>query len=104
MAVAAGVVGVARKIAAVAFFEMAAEGRRAADLDGAHDAQLFVRKRVSFPVILAMQSENVGHFESGPGHAGYRRGFGCSLPSCGVRPMASSGLGVPAMVSGETLV
>jgi hypothetical protein len=47
---------------------MATEGCRAADLDGAHDAQLFVRKRVSFPVLLAVLSKDAGHFESGPWH------------------------------------
>ena len=53
-------------IAVIALFDMATEGRRAADLDGAHDAQLLIRKRVSFPVSGAMLSNNVGHFESGP--------------------------------------
>jgi hypothetical protein len=51
-----------------AFFDVAAEGRRAANLDGAHDAQLLIRKLVSFPVIRAMPPKNVGHFESGPWH------------------------------------
>ena len=48
MAIAAGVVGVACKIAAVAFFDVATEGCRAADLNGAHDAQLMQRRDVSF--------------------------------------------------------
>jgi hypothetical protein len=49
-----------------ALFDVATERRRAADLDGAHDTQLFVRKLVSFPVLPAMLSKDVGHFESGP--------------------------------------
>ena len=40
VAVPAGVVGVAGCVAVVAFFEVAAERRRTADLDGPHDAQL----------------------------------------------------------------
>ena len=89
-AVAARVVGIAGFGAVVAFFEMATERRLttgegpwvnlsrirlavslrqwSANLDGSHDAQLFPRKRMSFPVSGAVLSKNVGHFESGPWH------------------------------------
>jgi hypothetical protein len=40
VAVPAGVVSVSGGVAAVAFFEVATERRRTADLDGPHDAQL----------------------------------------------------------------
>jgi len=43
VAVAAGIVGDTDVIALVAFFDMAAEHGGAANLDGAHDAQLFAR-------------------------------------------------------------
>src|ERR1019366_5267643 len=68
--VAARVVRVAGKIAAIAFFDMAAESRCSAGLDGTHDAQLLIGKRVSFPVIRAISPENIGHFQSGPWHPG----------------------------------
>jgi len=64
----AGVISVAGSIAVIAFFEMATEGRGAADLDGSHYAQLRERKRVSFPVGSAISSKDVGHFQSGPRH------------------------------------
>src|SRR5216684_8227285 len=70
MAVPAGVVGYARNVAVVAFFDMAAQRGGTANFDGAHDAQLLNGKPVSFPVSAAVLSENVGHFKSGPWHPG----------------------------------
>ena len=68
MAIPAGVISVAGSIAVIAFFEMATEGRGAADLDGAQDTLLFQWKLVSFPICVAVLSKNIGHFKSGPGH------------------------------------
>jgi hypothetical protein len=68
MAIAAGVICVAGKVAAVAFFDMATESRRTADFDGAHDAQLLMGKLVSLPVSSAIPSKKIGHFERGPWH------------------------------------
>jgi hypothetical protein len=70
MAVPAGVVGDARKVAVVAFFDMAAQRGGAANFNSAHDAQLLKGKLVSFPVSAAVLSENVGHFKSRPWHPG----------------------------------
>ena len=97
VAIAAGVVGVMRESAAVAFFDMAAECRGAADLHGAHDAKLRQRQEVRRAVIRAMLSENVGHFESGSGPPNYFRGFGF-----GWRTSMSSALGVPATTCDAT--
>ncbi len=68
VAVPAGVVGVTRFRAVVAFFEMTTKDRGATNLDGSHDTQLLQRKRVSFPVSSAVPAKNVGHFQSGPWH------------------------------------
>jgi hypothetical protein len=64
----AGVVSVTSCVAVVAFFEVATEDCRSANLDGPHDTQLLQGKRVSFPVTGSVRSKNVGHFESGPRH------------------------------------
>jgi hypothetical protein len=68
MAISAGVVGVTRVLTVVALFDVAAQGSRAAGLNGAHNTGLCQRQRmrrtVSFPVL----SNNVGHFESGWWH------------------------------------
>ncbi len=59
--------------AVAASFDMTAEGGRAAGLDGAHRLELFKRERVVVAVRLAVMPENIGQFETGPGHAS---GFG----------------------------
>jgi hypothetical protein len=71
----AGVVGFTGKIAAVALFDMATKGRRAAGLDGPHDAQLLIGERVGCPVSGAVLSKDVGHFQSGPWHPELFPGF-----------------------------
>jgi hypothetical protein len=55
-------------IALVAFFDMAAEHSGAANLDGAHDTQLFARQFVRGAVSLSVLSKNVGQLESRPAH------------------------------------
>jgi hypothetical protein len=81
MAVAARVVRVAFFSAVVALFEMATEGRSAANLDGPHNTQLLQGKPVSFPAGGAVHSENVGHFESGPWHTEFISGaFASACP------------------------
>ena len=102
MTVPAGVVSVASSVAAVAFFEMAAEDCGTAGFDGPHDAQLRKGKRVSFPVSSAVLSKNVGHFESGPWHPGYFRGF-CFGLLPGLSSGLSSGLTVAATTCEDTL-
>jgi hypothetical protein len=51
----------------VALFDVAAENGGAADLDGAHDAQLPERQSVFCTVLRAVLSKNVGQLESWPG-------------------------------------
>jgi hypothetical protein len=75
VAVPAGVVSVLDSFAVVAFFGMATEDCRAANLDGSHDAQLLEGKLVGIPVSRAVLSKDVGHFKSGPWHPDYFRDF-----------------------------
>ena len=110
MAVTAGVVGVTRvlTVAVVALFDVAAEGSRAAGLDGAHHFELSERQRVGRTVGLAVLSKNVGHFESGAWHGRYWGGWdgGVLLLSAffffAGFASASSGLAVAAMTLLET--
>ena len=55
-------------MAILALFDMAAERRRAADFDGAHDAQLLQWQRVRVTVGLAMLPEDARQLEVGPWH------------------------------------
>ncbi len=100
VAIAAGVVGDTDVIALVAFFDMAAEHGCAANLNGAHHAQLFARQFVRGAVSLSVLSKNVGQLESRPVHA-YLFGKGGFWLRCSSR---SSGLTVPATICGETCV
>jgi hypothetical protein len=101
----ARVVGDAGIVAVVAFFDMAAEGRGTAGLDGAHDARLRQRqgmcRTVSFAMLVsglpvgvcsANMSKNVGHFESGWWH---RRATLAAAADCSCGPLYSSGRPVP---------
>ena len=83
----------------VAFFDMATEDRRAANLDGAHDAQLLERKLVGFPVSEPCCRKMSATSRVGRGIRSYFRGFGF-----GLTPSASRGLGVPAITWAETFV
>ena len=70
MPVAAGVVADAEMRALAALLDMAAEGGGAADLDGAHDAQLLTRQPMRGAIGGAVLSKNVSQFENWPGHGG----------------------------------
>jgi len=93
-------------LAVVAFFDMAAEGGGAADLDGAHNAQMFPRQRMGLAIVRAMLSKNIGHLKGWPWHRGYFLGsFGELRLDCfGLRTSESNGLGVPAMTCADTWV
>jgi hypothetical protein len=52
-----------------ALFDVAAQGRGAADLDGAHHAQLIERQGMRLPVARAVFSKNVSQLQSGPRHS-----------------------------------
>jgi hypothetical protein len=71
----ARVVADADVVALVALFDVAAQGRGAAGLNGPHQFELMQRQRVSLAVRGAVLSKNVGQLQSGPGHArsGFRR-------------------------------
>ena len=73
MAVAAGVVGLPRQTAVVATFEVAAERRRAAGLDGAHDLMLHAPEMtpVGLAIRRAMAAEHIRHLQRRP-HAATR--------------------------------
>jgi hypothetical protein len=68
MAVTAGVIAVASVGAVAAFFEVAAQSGRTADLDGAHHPQMIARQGMRLPVGRAVLSKNVGQLQSGPRH------------------------------------
>ena len=85
-----------------ALSDMAAERRRAADLDGPHDAELFPRKPVSFPVLRAVLPEDAGQLRSWPRHDAYRPAVRFRLAA--FSGSASSGLAVRAIRRAETAV
>jgi len=67
VSVAAAVVGDAGVAAIAAGFEMTAERRRAAQLDGAHDARFDAAER-ALPVTAigrAVAAEDIRHFQNG---------------------------------------
>src|ERR1700687_2271731 len=68
MAVTAGVIAVASVGAVAAFFEVAAQSGRTADLDGAHHPQMIARQGMRLPVVRAVLSKNGGQLQSGPRH------------------------------------
>jgi hypothetical protein len=68
MAIAAGVVEHASVLALAALFDVPAQDRRAAGLDGAHDAERLQRHRMSLPVAWAVTSKDIGQLESRPLH------------------------------------
>ena len=77
--VAARVISDAGVGAVAALFDMAAERRRAADLDGAHDTQLIARECAGPAIGRTVSSKNAGQLDSRPRHdAGY---FFFDLPS-----------------------
>src|SRR5262249_37951044 len=68
MPIAAGIVSNTSVRAVVAFLDVAAQGSRAADLDGAHHAQLVDGLSVPAAVSLPVLSKNIGQLESRPRH------------------------------------
>ena len=68
VAVAAGVIGDAGEGAAVALFDMAAEGRGAADLDGSQDTEMRDGRGLPQAVGGAMAPEDVGEFDGRAWH------------------------------------
>jgi len=64
--------------AAVARVDVAAQGRGAADLDGAQNPQRAAVQRagVILPVCLTVAVQNVGQFQGGFGHRGRAQGAG----------------------------
>ena len=61
VAIAARVIKGPAMAAAVALFDVAAQRRRAADFDVAHDLGLHPRQRMPPAVVGAVKLENVGH-------------------------------------------
>lgn len=54
--------------AVAASLDVAAEGCRAADLDGVHRLELFERQRMAVAIRLAVTAKDVSQLEAGPGH------------------------------------
>src|SRR6266536_3106595 len=82
MSVAARVVADANVVALAALFDVAAQGRSPAGLDGLHQFELMQRESMHLPVILAVLSKNAGQLQSGPSHGGlgFRlSGFGFAM-------------------------
>jgi hypothetical protein len=57
-----------RVLAMAAFFDVATESRRPADLDGSHQPQLFFGQCVSLAISPAVTSKDVSQFQDWPGH------------------------------------
>jgi hypothetical protein len=77
VAVAAGAIDDERVLAVVAPFDGAAQGRRAAVLNGLHQAVLVQGQGMRMPVGVAVLSKDVGQLRGWWGHTGpLRRGLG----------------------------
>ena len=90
MPVAARVVRNARVVALAAFFDMAAERGRTADLDGAHHPELLQRQFAGVAVRLSVLPKNAGQLESRPAHGLLllrRRGLCRRGPGRAVQPV-----------------
>jgi len=69
VAVAAGVVGVSFFGAVAALLPIASERGGTAGFDVVHQPELMERQAILFAVPCAVEAEDAGHLEGGPGHA-----------------------------------